>query len=319
MGQYYFLIAGLPNLVFDSSKPPFAHTALRSKLTESLSISDRRLMDYLLLRFDNQNLLARLQNPDYELDNKGLIDFEEINALIEHAKASFNVIKAFEENGRYEIYFPHYLSLSPKPHLTSFRRKNKRLPAYIEQFIMEYLQAEANGEETVIPWADRLSALYYAYALQCPNALLAAWFEFNLNINNINAAITCRKHQLDRALYIVGHTAVADRLRVSNARDFDLSRILPYLTDLLHIAEEPDWLQREWQIDRLRWEWLDAQLFPKVFAVENVIAYWLKMEIMEHWSSLTKTGGETILEQIMDAMGQSGDHVLEEFKRNNMR
>ncbi|MDR2232008.1 MAG: DUF2764 domain-containing protein [Tannerella sp.] len=317
MGQYYFLVSGLPNLVLDGSKPPFTTAEFRAKLADNLHASDLRLMDYLLLHIDNRNLLSTLQYPGYEIYDTGVFEIGEISELIEHAKDSLQDVKSFEANSHYEIYFSHYMNINPKSRILPFNFRRRPLPAYMGQFALDFLQAAADKVETPVPCADRLSSMYYAYVMKCPNGFSSAWFEFNLNINNINTAITCRKYHLDRELYIVGDTLVADMLRASVAADFDLSRTLDYLPDLLNIADEPDWMQREWLTDRLRWEWLDKQLFPKVFSIDNVIAYLLKLEMMEHWSSLTRTDGEQMLHQIMESLGHGGDHALEEFKRNN--
>ena len=36
---------------------------------------------------------------------------------------------------------------------------------------------------------DTLAACYYAYAMNCGNQFVSSWFEFNLNVNNILAAL----------------------------------------------------------------------------------------------------------------------------------
>ena len=64
------------------------------------------------------------------------------------------------------------------------------------------------GETSDIPWEDRLSARYYRYAMEVKNDFMAAWFELNLNIGNILAAINCRKYDLDRKWFLVGDNEV---------------------------------------------------------------------------------------------------------------
>jgi len=182
-----------------------------------------------------------------------------------------------------------------------------------------YWQSILYEEEMIIPWEDRLSSLYYEYAMKRSNSFLAAWFELNLNINNILTALTCRKHKLDRATYIVGDTETSKKLRSSDASDFELSETLKYLPSVLSIAKETDWMQRELQMDTLKWEWLDEQIFIKVFGSESVLTYMLKIEMMERWSSLDKAAGENFLRQIVGTMKKGGDNTLEEFKRNNKK
>ena len=203
--------------------------------------------------------------------------------------------------------------------------RNRRLPAYFESFARAFIDEKEKAQETgkaetqPVSWEDRLATLYYDYAMSCGCPFVAAWFELNLNINNILAALVCRKYKLDRANYIVGSTGVAEKLRTSNARDFDLGDSLEYLPSVMRIAEEPDMLQRERRIDLLKWEWLDLQTFVRIFDVDSVLAYLLKLQIMERWTALDKQAGEQRFRGLVGAMKRGSDNALEEFKRNNKK
>jgi hypothetical protein len=331
MGKYYFLIAGLPSVAFEGGKPPYTVPEFKNKLAEHATKADMRLFDLLQLKTDTKNLLEQLQNPDYELTEGGKVTGDEIRALISGVKAEFDSIKAYEAyNEKYrqekeeeqnkDYYDRYYHKIRKlKIKIKTFKNKNKRLPAYFEAFTRIYLTSVDNGDAITVPWEDRLSAMYYEYAMKRSNSFLSSWFELNLNINNIYTALTCRKYKLDRALYIVGNTATSNKLRSSTVRDFELGETLAYFTSVSRIAEDPDILQRELRTDQLKWEWLDETIFPQVFGVENVITYWLKLEMLERWSSLDKAVGEKAFRQIVGAMKKSSSHVLEEFKRNNKK
>jgi hypothetical protein len=155
--------------------------------------------------------------------------------------------------------------------------------------------------------------------MKCSNTYLSAWNELNLNINNIFTALTCRKYKLDRANYIVGDTETSKKLRLSNASDFELSKTLKYLPSVLLIAEETDWLQREREMDHLKWKWLDEQIFINIFDSESVLFYLLKIEMMERWSNFDKVAGENVLRQTVGTIKKGGNNTLEEFKRNNKK
>jgi hypothetical protein len=181
-----------------------------------------------------------------------------------------------------------------------------------------YIQSVIRKDEITIPWEDRLSAMYYDYAMQTCNDFITAWFTLNLNIKNFFTALACRKYHLDRTKYIVGDTEVAEKLRISDAPDFELNEVSDetlneWLPALLTIAEETDFLQRKWKTDLFRWEWIDQQTFFNTFDIESIMAYWLKLEIMEYWSGLDKQKGEEAFRQIMGSMQASCHHALEEF------
>lgn len=289
MGKYYYLIAGLPNITLEDSKLPFTIAEFRQELEGMLSASDRKLIDLFFLKFDNKNLLNHLLTPDREEERRGTITQEEYSTLLDALK---------EEE---------------KP------PKNNRIPPYMEEFFKLYLAAAEKEGGEKIRWEDRLSALYYAYAMKCKNAFVSAWFELNLNINNLLTAITARKYQLDKADYIVGDNEIAQILRSSNARDFGLGDSVEYLPELQRIAEESDLHLREKKIDQLKWNWLDENTFFKTFDIESVFAYMLQIEMIERWVTLDRAKGEQTFRQLIGTMKQGSDNALDEFKKNNKK
>ena len=312
MSKYYYLIAGLPNISFDDSKLPYSVSEFKEELVNHLTKDDARLLEFFSLQIDNKNLLEQIQNPDYDPEEGGRITYDELKVLFEGLKNE--KAKKLNEDGEEEEY-----DEENPPKIKPFKNKNKRLPAYFETFARAYFESIENEEETVVPWEDRLSALYYEYAMKSKNAFIASWFELNLNISNIFTALTCRKYKLDRATYIVGDTWTSNQLRTSNARDFELSESLEYLPSVARFAEEADLLQRERKTDFLKWEWIDDQIFVKALDFESVLAYFLKLEILERWTSLDKATGEKTFRQLVEAMKKGSEYTLEEFKRNNKK
>lgn len=285
MGKYYCLIAGLPDIALDDSKLAFSVRDFRQELDGVLTDADRKLIDLFFLKFDNKNLMAHLKQPDgNHPDPRGGITYDEFDALHKALK--------------------HEEKLS----------KNDRIPPYFKVFLEAWMAGE-NGCE----WDDYLVALYYAYAMKCPNRFVRDWFELNLNINNMLTAITCRKHGLDKTRYIVGENEVAQALRTSNARDFGLGEEVDYLPELQRIAEETDLMVREKKVDLLKWKWLEEHTFFKTFDIESVFAYLLKLEMIERWVTLDKATGEKTFRQIVGAMKKGSENVLEEFERNSKK
>lgn len=287
MSKYYCLIAGLPNIALDDSKLTYSISDFREELGGILTYGDKKLVDLFFLKFDNKNLIAYAKHPDSDPDARGCITYDEFNDLYKALKD--------EET----------------PPL------NKRIPPYFKKIFTLYIKSEGKENKQEVSWEDRLAAFYYAYAMKCSNRFVASWFELNLNINNMLTAITCRKHNLDKAAYIVGDNEVAEAIRTSNARDFGLGDLVDYLPTLQRIAEETDLMVREKKVDLLKWEWLEAQTFFKPFDIESVFAYLLKLEMIERWVTLDKASGEKTFREIVRAMKKGSENALEEFKRNN--
>ncbi len=59
--NYYFLIAGLPEIVLEQSKAPFSLSELVEELRANLHSDDFALVELILLANDNQNFLSLLQ------------------------------------------------------------------------------------------------------------------------------------------------------------------------------------------------------------------------------------------------------------------
>ncbi len=58
--NYYFLVAGLPELAMEHGRKEFDVCALRDEVREHISPADYRLVEQLFLPFDNENLLNTL-------------------------------------------------------------------------------------------------------------------------------------------------------------------------------------------------------------------------------------------------------------------
>ena len=194
------------------------------------------------------------------------------------------------------------------------------LPAYLVDFMREYLQVAEEGREMdAVVWQDRLSARYFRYAMGSKNAFVSAWYELNLNMANVLTAITCRKHGLDRAEYVVPGNETAELLRTSNARDFGLGESLDYLPELMRVAEETDLLMRERRLDVMKWNWLEEETFFRTFDFESVFAYLLRLEMLERWATLDAAAGEKTFRSMVGALKKGSAAVLDEFKRNHTK
>ena len=289
MSKYYYLIAGLPDIALDDGKRMYTVADFKHEVMPMLSAGDQKRFVYFFLRYDNRNVLSFLQKKEMPWDERGNIPYEAIEQL-------YQALREDETPPRYAA-----------------------VPAYIRDFMKEYLEATEKNETSDVPWEDRLSARYYRYAMEVKNDFMVQWFELNLNIGNILTAINCRKYDLDRKLFLVGDNEMAEVLRTSNTRDFGLSDTIDYLPELLRMTEETNLLMREKKIDLLKWNWLEEHTFFKTFDFESVFAYLLRVEMIERWTALDKAAGEKTFRQMVETMKKESAEVLDEFKRNNTK
>ena len=269
--NYYCYIAGLPDIQIDNQKSIPAQEDILDELKQILSKGDMALLDLLRLKYDNDNLLKFLANRDAELNPLGKLTSQDWAELIE-------LIDNSDERNPV---------------------RDARLLKYVLDF---YTTIRNEQSEEKIDFAeDFLAALYYKYGMQCKNKFVADWFEFNLNINNILTALTCRKYGWDIKSAIVGDNVVAETIRNSvSARDFNLKAEIDYFDALVSISETANLLDREHRIDALKWNWLEENTFFSSFSIEKVLSFWLRCELMHRWDNLSMEEGAEIFRQIIN-------------------
>jgi hypothetical protein len=94
-------------------------------------------------------------------------------------------------------------------------------------------------------------------------------------------------------------------MRRSSARDLGLASEWPWIDRLLQIIEIPDLLQREKAIDMLRWNFLDEQNTFNYFTVEVLIAFYIKLGIIERWLRLDPATGEELFRNLLGTLQNS--------------
>ena len=269
--NYYCYIAGMPDIQIDNAKSIPAQEDILDELKQILSKGDMALLDLLRLKYDNDNLLKFLANRDAELNPLGKLTSQDWAELIE-------LIDNSDE-------------------------RNPVRDARLLKYVLEFYTTIRNeqSEEKIDFAEDFLAALYYKYGMQCKNKFVAEWFEFNLNINNILTALTCRKYGWDIKSAIVGDNVVAETIRNSvSARDFNLKAEIDYFDALVSISETANLLDREHRIDALKWNWLEENTFFSSFSIEKVLSFWLRCELMHRWDNLSMEEGAEIFRQMIN-------------------
>jgi hypothetical protein len=290
MSKYYYLVSGLPAISLEDTKPVYTVADFKTEIDPMLSAWDSRIVRWFFLKYDNRNLLAYLRNVSgMNFDERGVFPEATLMDICELMKTEDRV--------------PTDVSV----------------PGYFRMFIREYYARfeDLPAEESHVMWEDRLSSLYYNEAMKCWNKFMSSWFGMNLDINNIMTAINCRNHGFDKENYIIGNNEIAKQLRSSNSRDFNIGNAFDYLTEIMQISEEKNLRLRERRIDVLRWNWLEEQTLSRFFDIESVIAYLLRLEMIERWLTLDKISGEKTFRKLVHTMKNESSESLAKFKENN--
>jgi hypothetical protein len=268
MTNYYCLVTGLPELSLEDGKLSYTVANFKTEIYPELSKSDKKLIDLFYLKFDNQNLLALLKDKEAVVDTSlGNFSADEL----------LGVIASFKEE----------------------TAPDKKFPSYFYEFAELYLNTP---EEERFGLEDKLHGFYFHYAMKCGNKFVSEWFELNLNVNNILAAMAARKYKMDVTKVSVGTNMVAEALRTSNARDFGLADDLEYFEQLTRINDTVDLVEREKKIDLLKWNWMDDNTFFNYFTIERIFVFLMKLEMIERWVSLDKEKGNEMFRKLIDQL-----------------
>lgn len=279
MSTYYCLVAGLPDISLDDGKLSYSVSDFKAELYPDLSAQDRKFIDLFYLKFDNTAILKLLKNKDTVIEDKGNFSAEELLQLIEAVREGDT--------------------------------PDKKYPSYLVNFVSQYLQL---SQDELYRADDLLAALYYSYGMSSNNAFIASWFEFNLNLNNILAALAARKYKLEVSSVIVGATSICEQLRTSNARDFGLNETLEYFEALQRIADIEELVEREKKVDMLKWKWLEDESFFHYFTIERIFVFLMQLEMIERWISLDKEKGNELFRKMIQDL-KNEVQIPEEFRK----
>ena len=280
MTNYYCLVTGLPELSLEDGKLSYTVANFKTEIYPELSKTDKKLVDLFYLKFDNRNLLTLLKDKEASVDTSlGNYSADELLSVIASIK---------EETA-----------------------PDKKFPAYFYEFAELYLNTP---DEERWGLEDKLHGFYYNHAMKSGNPFVSAWFELNLDVNNILAAMTARKYKMDVAKVPVGENLVAEALRSSNARDFGLADDLEYFEQLVRINDTIDLVEREKKIDLLKWNWMEDNTFFNYFTIEKIFVFLMKLEMIERWVSLDKEKGNELFRQLIDQL-KDEVQIPQEFRK----
>ena len=168
----------------------------------------------------------------------------------------------------------------------------KEVPDFLEAFFQEMADEKSFGPEQV----NRLHGIYYAHAIQTStNVFLKEYLAFERLLRNVLAAIRARRKGLPPSDHILGEGEIVEQLGRSSAEDFALGQEIPWIERLV-AAKDP--LQLEDTIEQILWDYLDEQTVQVYFDFEVILAYLLKLQLLEKRLALSEERGMEIVRHL---------------------
>ncbi|MGL4956398.1 MAG: DUF2764 family protein [Bacteroidales bacterium] len=270
--QYYYLVAGFPELNLDVEQRTFDHVLLKSQIESSLHRDDLHLWHTMYLPYDNHNILNILAQKN-DFDALGNFSKEEIQDAIDHN---------YSDN----------------------------LPIYLQDFLQYVKDAkDTKNEQALSPLNLEmyLNSLFYEYVENLNDSFLQSWFKTDRNLRNLFTAITVRKLKKEASNYLVGNDDITHAMGKSLATDFGLKGNIDGLDILLQIAETKNIIRREQKFDAFKMDMLDDLTAFSYFSLQKILSFAIKMQLIERWTKLDNVLGEQKLKAILNGVMQSFD------------
>ncbi|MBR5602939.1 MAG: DUF2764 family protein [Bacteroidales bacterium] len=258
-GNYYCLIAGLPEISPDDKKLSLSVHELRSYLNDYLSREEVDIINLFFYPNDNAQILRLLQKQEADPSLQTVFTVSQLEDEIEE---------------------PMFL------------------PSYLKEYLLD-LQKEDRETSKRLPEVE-LSERYWNFMLSQKEKLVRKYAEFSLNVKNLITALNCRKYHIDIEKEVIGDSYFVNQLKTSRAKDFELSDDYPYVDEVLALFDKDNTAEREYKIDMLYWDFLDEATGRKYFTFDNVIAFMLKLMILERWSKMTTEQGRAIFRELLE-------------------
>jgi hypothetical protein len=266
--HYYYFVAGLADLVFDSGKSYPDMSEFREELKNNLHPGDYHLASLLFLPNDNRNLISFLEGKDDEWDDMGTYSRED-----------------FEEQIRI---------------IGSILKEKNILPDYMVGLMIEWTASE-EGVNTA-EMRKKLSEGYLGMAISSGNRFLEKWVRFDTDLNNIFTFLNAKSLNLDPSAYLIGDDPFANELLelFRSGKDFPVIFESEYASTIFKIATENEFLEREKKTDMARWNYIDTITVFEYFTIDLILGYLIKYSIVLRWSRLDPETGKIMLKKFIE-------------------
>ncbi len=266
--NYYCLIAGLPDLFFNELKTGTTPVAFRESLENDLAPADFELAKLLFLPDDNENLLSLL----------------------------FNTGAAFNGSGNYS---------------QKFMEGQIEKPADLPGYMLCFLKWAKN--EGIREWSlaaeNKLHTLFYEFVAGAKNEFLKQWFLFELKTKNLATALNCLdyRYEMSKHLINIKESSIVNSLLLGNRLKPEyFEDEIPFADEIIRVSEVgTDMTEKERNIDKIKWDYLDENTFFHYFTIEKILSYIIKLKITGRWMKLDKKTGEALLEKLISELKTS--------------
>jgi hypothetical protein len=111
MGNYHYIIAGLPELVLNADNKSFSYDAIRDSILYSSSEKDRRLVEWFEFGSDDKNLSSHFYRAAFKSKNRFIRLYFALDLEIRNRKVDFVAGKMERDADQYKIVVDNCVDL----------------------------------------------------------------------------------------------------------------------------------------------------------------------------------------------------------------
>jgi hypothetical protein len=272
MGQnYYYLVAGLPDIILDDGKLSVSFDGLMHELSEQVDASDRELLKLLLLPFDNKNLIGVIDKRETAFDSRGFFSREELSDGVKNPDV-----------------LPEYM----QEYVVSVSQGKELFPGLAKEDQLTWL-----FYEDVTRHGNSFIAEWFSFERDLRNVI--AGINYRKQLGHIEALGSEREKPV--SAIVLGRNEVADAVLRSSAPDFGIGNSVPWIEQVL-AASKGTLVEFEKAIDTLRWNVLNDLTCFSYFSIETILAFVIKLLMVERWKNLDPEVGKDRLDLLVNEL-----------------
>lgn len=256
MHNYYYFVSALKNISFDMDKPPYDINEFIAHVREVVRPQDSKVIKAFLHQFDNINLINFLDKKE-DYNDLGMISTEVFEEAVKDPFKDFSV-----------------------------------LPLYMLEFLRSLKEEKRSFDKLSLE--NELALRYYKYLSSINNEFVSSFYVFDSMLRNLITALNAKKYEydLEKNVLPLDEEAYAQLIK-SRSNDFGLSTNYPWMGDLVSAFQADKHVDLSKKADQLRFEKINELLFFDCFSINVILAYIIKLIIIDKWSRLKKVEGET--------------------------
>ena len=257
--MYYTIISELPDIRLEDKEPPFEYLRFREEVGRHISARDKELLKSIYYPIDIENMSELLVNRES---------------------------KSWAIGGN--------LSRS---HLLDGIQSPELLPNFFEDFLNANPSKQRSSNKVDI--INELYTYYNNYCRNLDNDFVRIWHRFDQNLNNLIIYLNCHQFGISPAGQIIGDYYEADYLRQVSYDQLDISDWNIIFKDVLSHYDQKDIALREYLLDQFRWKYIDELVQPYHFSIEVLLAYVLKLKIVDRNTQCTVAKGKVQFDALL--------------------